>query len=96
VNVYTTAVQNIIGSVEGASPHYELHITRESGQDAMEVRLEAAADVSDYEALGQRIAEELRYKLGVSLAVNLQEPESLPRYELKSKRIFDHRREGQQ
>jgi phenylacetate-CoA ligase len=93
VNIYTTAVQNIIGSVAGASPHYELHITRDGGQDAMEVRLEALPGATDHDALGKRLSEELRYQLGVTLAVDVGAPESLPRYELKSKRIFDHRKE---
>ncbi|MEA2360641.1 MAG: phenylacetate-CoA ligase [Solirubrobacteraceae bacterium] len=93
VNIYTTAVQGIIGAVPGASPHYELHITRDGGQDAMEVRLEAAPDVADGEDLRRRLSEELRYRLGVSMAVDVRPPGSLPRYELKSKRIFDHREE---
>jgi phenylacetate-CoA ligase len=94
VNIYTTAVQNIIGSVPGASPHYELHITRESGQDAMEVRVEAASGETDRGGLRDRLAGELRERLLVSMAVDVQPPGALPRYELKSKRVFDHRREA--
>jgi phenylacetate-CoA ligase len=94
VNVYTTAVQSIIGSVAGASPHYELHITRQGGQDAMEVRLEAMPEMTDHDALARSLSEELRYRLGVSLAVDVRPSGSLPRYELKSKRIFDHRQEA--
>ncbi|MEA2227328.1 MAG: phenylacetate-CoA ligase [Solirubrobacteraceae bacterium] len=93
VNIYTTAVSNIIGSVPGASPHYELHITREHGQDAMEVRVEATTAVTDRDGLRARLAGELRDRLMVTMAVDVCEPGALPRYELKSRRIFDHRGE---
>jgi phenylacetate-CoA ligase len=94
VNIYTTAVQSIIGAVSGAAPHYELHITRDGGQDAMEVRVEALPGETDHDGLRERLRQELRDRLMVSMAVDVRAPGSLPRYELKSKRIFDHRKEG--
>jgi len=97
-NVYTTAVQNIIGRVPGASAYYEVHIVQREGQDAMEVRLEADGGVPEdrYPELQAKLAEELRYNIGVGIDVSVLAPGSLPRYELKTRRVFDHRKEGLQ
>lgn len=95
-NVYTTAVQNIIGRLPGASAYFEVHINRYEGQDAMEVRLEAdpAVEESRYPELRSKLAEELRYNIGVGIEVAVLASGSLPRYELKTPRVFDHRREA--
>ena len=89
-NVYPTAVENLLGGVAGLSHHYELHISRRD-MDHMLVRVEAAQTDADYRQLAQRLADHLRENLGVRLETEIAAPGSLPRYELKSKRIFDHR-----
>jgi phenylacetate-CoA ligase len=94
VNVYPTAVENLVGEVEGLSNHYELHITREKGFDRMLVKVESAASTSlGAEALEAALSEHIRSNLGVRLETQVVAPESMPRYELKTKRIFDHRSE---
>jgi phenylacetate-CoA ligase len=92
VNVYPTAVENLLGDVDGLSAHYELHITRESGFDRMLVKVEADA------RCGRQIGELdghlnalLHSAIGVRLETEVLLADSLPRYELKSKRVFDHR-----
>lgn len=92
VNVYPTAVENLIGDVPGLTSHYELHISREAGFDRMQVKVEAAPDAgSAGEALQGQLAEHLRERLGVRLETEVLAPESLPRYELKTRHVFDHR-----
>lgn len=92
VNVYPTAVENLIGEVGGLSNHYELHISREAGFDRMLVRVEAGPEAAaERDALGRALSEYLHASLGVRLETDVMEPEALPRYELKTKRIFDHR-----
>ncbi|MDQ1506541.1 MAG: phenylacetate-CoA ligase [Actinomycetota bacterium] len=92
-NVYPTAVENLLGGVSGLSTHYELHISRRGGMDQMLVRVEAAAGLAEGEAneVARRLAEHLRGSLGVRVDTEVVAPTSLPRYELKTKRIFDHR-----
>jgi phenylacetate-CoA ligase len=94
INVYQTAVENIVRSVPGTSPHLEMHIRLdERGMDDMLVRVEADPSVprESYRELAERIAEELRAAIGVRLDVEVVPPGSLPRYELKAKKMFDHR-----
>jgi phenylacetate-CoA ligase len=93
VNVYPTAVENLIGTVPGLGNHYELHVSRVDSMDRMLVRAEAVDPSVDPAATSARLAEVFRSGLGVRLETEVVGPGSLPRYELKTKRIFDHRRE---
>jgi phenylacetate-CoA ligase len=92
VNVYPTAVENLLGEITGLSNHYELHITREAGFDRMLVKVEADPHNRVPTAeLDAALGELLRRSIGVRLETEVLPAESLPRYELKSKRVFDHR-----
>jgi len=90
-NVYPTAVENLIGGVDGLSNHYELHISRPGSFDEMLVKVEAASAGTDTTALTTRLKRHLATSLGVRLAVEVLTPNTLPRYELKTRRIFDTR-----
>ncbi len=93
-NIYPTAVENLIGGVAGLTNHYELHISRPASVDEMTVKVEAAASRANHEALAKELYEHFRANLGVRLGVEILPPDSLPRYELKTRRIFDTRSEG--
>lgn len=96
VNVYPTAVENLLGEVEGLSNHYELHITREAGFDRMLVKVEVdPATLADHGELDAKLRAHLRDNLGVRLETEILAAEALPRYELKTKRVFDHRAENE-
>lgn len=92
VNVYPTAIENLIGEQPGLSNHYEFHITKSAGMDRMLVKVEAAAVLADIESLRDNLADVFRRSLGVRLEVEVVEVGVLPRYELKTRRTFDHRR----
>lgn len=96
LNVFPTAVENLLLEVPGLSTFYEIHISREKGLDRMLVRVEAAhaGGSGELQAMADRLQEVYRAHLGVRLEVQVLPPGSLPRYELKSKRIFDHRQAG--
>lgn len=91
VNVYPTAVENLVGEVAGLSNHYELHISRVGGMDRMLVKVEAAAPGADPAELGAALGSHLRAHLGVRLETEVLDVGALPRYQLKTRRIFDSR-----
>ena len=95
VNVYPTAVENLLGEVGGLSSHYELHITRVDGMDRMLVKVEAERHDADLPAHAEYLRRHLRTHLGVNLEVDVLTPALLPRYELKSRRVFDHRTDAE-
>ena len=94
-NVYQTAVQNILGEVPGVSSFYELVLTREGDNDVMTVRFEPAAEIAAKRWLWEGTAAEASDRIHEALHVHLRvvpvEPESLPRNDLKAKRIVDQR-----
>ena len=93
VNVYPTAVENLLTEVEGLSNFYELHITREKGMDRLLIKVEALPEIAGeaHQQISLNLAEVYRKRIGVALEAQVVAPQTLPRYELKSKRIFDHR-----
>ena len=92
-NVYQTAVENILNQIDNISMHYELVLTHEEGNDAMTVRFEPEPAVD--EALWAGIADDAGNRIHKALHVRLRctpvAPGSLPRFELKTKRIIDQR-----
>ncbi len=93
VNVYPSAVEDLLGQVAGTTNYYEMHVTREEGMDRLKVKVEASGDVDSgqYADVARRAEEVYRTIMGVRLEVEVVEPKTLPRYELKTTRFFDHR-----
>lgn len=91
INVYPTAVENLLGELPELSNHYELHVSRASGMDRLLVKVEAVDAAIDSAAVTHKLVEHLRQNLGVRLEGEVLPPGALPRYELKTRRIFDHR-----
>lgn len=93
VNVYAAAVENLLGEIEGLTHYYELHISRVQDMDRLLVKVECEPwlGTSDLPALATRLADIYRFRLGVTLETEVVPASSLPRYELKTTRLFDHR-----
>jgi phenylacetate-CoA ligase len=92
-NVYPTALENILGATESVSSNYEIHMSRENGSDEMEVRFEPEPGVpeADWSALADKVSGDIHRQLRVRISITPVAPGSLPRYDLKTKRIFDNR-----
>ena len=92
-NVYQTAVENILNQVEGVSMHYELLLTHQDGNDAMTVRFEPDPGIEEnrWAAISEEAGRRIHEALHVRLPCAALAPGSLPRFELKTKRIIDQR-----
>lgn len=92
-NVYQTAVENILNLVDHVSMHYELVLTHENGNDVMTVRFEpeTGVDPSRWEKIAADASDRIHKALHVRLRCEPVAPASLPRFELKTKRIVDQR-----
>lgn len=95
-NVYPTGVQALLGEIAGLTDNLEIHINRVAGGDTVSVKVEPDETVArgDYGGLKETAEADLRRKTGVRIGVEIVEPKSLPRYQLKAKKVFDHRQEG--
>ena len=92
-NVYQSAVENLIGEMEGVSNSYELVLTRQEENEAMTVRFEPLKIVGAerWDELARRMSDKIHQALHVRLECEAVPPDTLPRYELKTKRIIDQR-----
>ena len=89
VNVFPSQVEEQILTIEGLTPHYLCVLTRPGNLDELTVRVEAAAEPD--EALGARLAERIKNRIGVTARVEVLAPGSLERSLGKAKRISDQR-----
>ena len=83
VNVYPSAVEEIVRSVEGVA-EYRVDINQADTLNEMSVEVEPEA--ADDENLAKRLAIAFQENLSLRVPIRLAEPNSLPRFELKAKR----------
>lgn len=92
-NVYPTAVENLLGQISGVSPYYEMILKQEAGNDVMEIRFEPEKNFpsKDWDELALHVTSKIHAALHVRLNCIAVKPDTLPRYDLKTKRIIDQR-----
>lgn len=93
MNLFPTQVEEIVLRTPGVAPHFQLRLTREGRLDALTVRAEArpGATPEAREAATRAIAAAVKDGIGVSVGVEIVEPESLERSVGKIRRIVDLR-----
>ena len=97
VNVFPTQIEEQILKVKGLSPHFQVELKREGRMDAMVVHVEAlahAAVVDARKASAATLREYIKEVIGVSVIVNVTEPEGVARSQGKAQRIVDNRPKG--
>ena len=93
VNVFPTQVEELLLRVPGLSPHYQLVLSRPHRMDEMTVRVEARPDCAADERaqLADRLCALVKANVGLSVACDVVEPETLKRSEGKAQRVVDLR-----
>ncbi|MEV4440616.1 AMP-binding protein, partial [Streptomyces sp. NPDC049577] len=96
VNLFPAQIEEIVLSVPGVAPHFQLRLTREGRMDHLTVRAEArpAATPEQRAAAVGEIARRVKDGIGVTVAVEIVDPETLERSVGKLKRIVDERGRG--
>ena len=97
VNVFPSQIESVLLRVAGVAPHYMLIVDRVNSTDTLEVQVELTDEmfsdkVADIEHIRDEIKEQIKSVVGISAAVKLVPPKSIPRSEGKSKRTIDKRR----
>jgi phenylacetate-CoA ligase len=88
VNLFPSAIENIVRRFD-AVDEFVVEVYRERELDEMEIRLEAAQAEGDL--LVRELASQVHVDLGFRPKVTIAPPGSLPRFELKARRVFDRR-----
>ncbi|MEU5658953.1 phenylacetate--CoA ligase PaaK [Streptomyces sp. NPDC047737] len=93
VNLFPTQIEEIVLRTPGVAPHFQLRLTRQGRMDALTVRAEARSGATSAEraAAALSIAAAVKDGVGVSVGVEIVDPESLERSVGKIKRIVDLR-----
>jgi len=91
-NVYPSAIEDVLRSFTGLGSEFEIVVTRENQLDDLRVRVETTPIGGAPDDLAGRVTAALRRVLGIRPTVELCEPNSLKRTDLKSRRVRDERR----
>jgi phenylacetate-CoA ligase len=93
VSVFPTQLEEIVLRIAGLAPHFQLVLTREGRLDALTVRVEARTDCAPQgrDVAARDLAREVKDRVGVSVEVEVIDPESLERSAGKLQRVIDRR-----
>ncbi|MEU6633514.1 phenylacetate--CoA ligase PaaK [Streptomyces parvus] len=96
VNLFPTQIEEIVLRTPGVAPHFQLRLTRDGRLDALTVLAEARADATtdEREKAARAIAAAVKDGVGVSVNVEVVDPETLERSVGKIRRIVDLRGKG--
>ncbi|MEX0172362.1 phenylacetate--CoA ligase PaaK [Streptomyces sp. LMG1-1-1.1] len=97
VNLFPTQIEEIVLRTPAVAPHFQLRLTKDGRMDALTVRAEARAGATpDQRAEAARsITAAVKDGIGVSVGVEVVDPETLERSVGKIKRIVDLREHGE-
>ncbi|MEV0573530.1 MULTISPECIES: phenylacetate--CoA ligase PaaK [unclassified Streptomyces] len=93
VNLFPTQIEEIVLRTPGVAPHFQLRLTREGRLDVLTVRAEARAGATPEQraAAAASVAAAVKDGIGVSVGVEILDPETLERSVGKFRRIVDER-----
>jgi phenylacetate-CoA ligase len=93
VNLFPTQIEELILRTPALSPHFQCVLSRPSRLDELTVRVERRPDASaaDAAAAGRQLQTLLKNTIGVSVAVEVVEPDGIERSVGKARRIVDQR-----
>ena len=94
VNVFPGQIEEVILSVDGLGPHYEIIVERDGYSDKLTVRVELAQatdSFGDLEKIEKNVRNKLKIVLGLDAKIKLESTNTLERFEGKEKRIKDLR-----
>ncbi|WP_368397163.1 phenylacetate--CoA ligase PaaK [Streptomyces sclerotialus] len=96
VNVFPSQIEEIVLRTPGVAPHFRLELSRRGRMDHLTVRVEARADAATEAraAAAGAIAKGVKDGVGVTVSVDVVDPETLERSVGKIKRIVDLRDKG--
>jgi len=93
VNLFPTQIEELILGVDGLSAQFQCVLDRPDRLDQLTVRVEARPDLAAELRVraGATLTEQIKNRIGVSVLVEVLEPESIERSVGKARRLLDHR-----
>ena len=97
VNVFPTQIEEQLMKQPALSPHFQVELFRDGRLDGMRVHVEALEGQADPGARARAAADlqkAIKETVGVSVAVQVEDPGGVPRSQGKAVRIVDNRGQG--
>ncbi len=97
VNFFPSQLESILLAFSQTAPHYALHLTKKGPLDEVAADIETLPEFwgqtgeGTSELLTKKIEAKIKDILGFRIRIRLVSPNSVPRSEGKSKRVFDER-----
>jgi len=93
VNLFPTQLEELILHVPALAPHFQCLLTRPGRLDELTVRVERrpGATREDADAAGRQLIAMVKNRIGVTVAVDVREPDGIERSVGKMRRIVDER-----
>ncbi|WP_435122995.1 phenylacetate--CoA ligase PaaK [Amycolatopsis thermoflava] len=93
VNVFPTQIEEIVLATEGLAPHFQLKLTKKDRMDHLTVLVEARHDTPADRRSGAaaEIAARVKDGVGISVGVEVLDPDTLERSMGKLRRVIDQR-----
>jgi len=94
VNIYPGQIDEVLSSIPEVGSEYQLHLERKAdGKDYMTIKTESrqGSDSADTENIKAKIKKTIKSKIMVSCDAQICAYGDLPRFEGKTRRIFDNR-----
>ncbi|GAA3537435.1 phenylacetate--CoA ligase [Nonomuraea rosea] len=91
VNVFPTQIEEVVLRTAGLSPHFQLHLTRPDRLDVMTVKVEVRPGFESRAEAGAALRKAVKDTVGVSVEVEVVDPETLERSVGKLRRVIDKR-----
>ncbi|EQM82287.1 phenylacetate--CoA ligase PaaK [Microbacterium maritypicum] len=93
VNLFPTQIEELVLGIEQLTPHFILELSKDGRMDTLKVRIERHPDLSveTCQSAAEVLAQRIKIFVGSTVAVQLEEPGTLPRSEGKYKRVYDLR-----
>ncbi|SPD71907.1 putative Phenylacetate-coenzyme A ligase [uncultured Desulfobacterium sp.] len=85
-NIYPSLIENSVRSIEGLSPEYRIRVKRTNAIVMVEAK--PGIKKTDYQKLSKILEEDIRDKTSVRLMIEVNPPGTLPREDVKTKRII--------
>ena len=96
INVFPSQIEHVLRSVPEVGDEFLVYVDRVNHLDEMTIEVEMnrsafTGELEDLTRAQNRIVAALKEALNLRTRVKLVEPDSLPRYEGKAKRVVDRR-----
>lgn len=99
INVFPSQIEHVLRSVPEVGDEFLVYVDRVNHLDEMTIEVEMnrnafRGELEDLTRAQNKVVGALREALNLRTRVRLVEPDSLPRYEGKAKRVIDRRGDG--